>query len=71
VVVIKPSHEASNGEMVVAWLKQEEEATLKKFYLEGDQVRLQPANSTMSPIYSPAENVEVRGKVVTVLRKYG
>ena len=71
VVVIKPSHEANNGEMVVAWLKQEEEATLKKFYLEGDQVRLQPANSTMSPIYSPAENVEVRGKVVTVLRKYG
>ena len=71
VVVIKPAHDASNGEMVVAWLKDEEEATLKKFYQEGSRVRLQPANSTMSPIYSPAENVEVRGKVVTVLRKYG
>ena len=70
VVVIKPSHEATNGEMVVAWLKNEEEATLKKFYREGDQVRLQPANTTMSPIFSKAENVEVRGKVVTVLRKY-
>ena len=71
VVVIKPAQEASNGEMVVAWLKQEEEATLKKFYQEGELVRLQPANSAMTPIYCPAENVEVRGKVVTVLRKYG
>ena len=71
VVVVKPAQDAANGEMVVAWLKREEEATLKKFYQEGDQVRLQPANSTMSPIYCPAEDVEVRGKVVTVLRKYG
>ena len=71
VVVIKPAQDAANGDMVVAWLKEEEEATLKKFYQEGDRVRLQPANSAMSPIYCPANNVEVRGKVVTVLRKYG
>ncbi len=71
VVVIKPTNEAGDGEMVVAWLKDEAEATLKKFYREGERVRLQPANSTMSPIYCAAENVEVRGKVVTVLRKYG
>ena len=71
VVVIKPAQDAANGEMVVAWLKREEEATLKKFYQEGDQVRLQPANRDMSPIYFPAEDVEVRGKVVTVLRNYG
>ncbi len=70
VVIIKPGHEVANGEMVVAWLKQEEEATLKKFYLEGDRVRLQPANSQMAPIYSPADNVEVRGKVVSVMRKF-
>ena len=71
VVVIKPAREAVNGEMVVAWLRDEEEATLKKFYLEGEQVRLQPANSQMDPIYSPADNVEVHGKVVTVIRKFG
>lgn len=71
VVVIKPTSEAGNGDMVVAWIKDEEEATLKKIYHEGERVRLQPANSTMSPIYCDAENVEVRGKVVTVLRKYG
>ena len=70
VVVVKPSHEASNGDMVVAWLRNEEEATLKKFYLEGDRVRLQPANSQMSPIYCSADNVEVKGRVVTVLRKF-
>jgi len=33
-------------------------------------VRLQPANSQMEPIYSPADNVEVRGKVVSVMRKF-
>ncbi len=70
VVVIKPTSTARNGEMVVAWLKEEEEATLKKFYREGDQIRLQPANSTMEPIYADANNVEVRGRVVEVLRQF-
>ena len=66
-VIVKPTNQAANGEMVVAWLKKEEETTLKKFYAEGSQVRLQPANSTMDPIYSPAENVEIHGKVVSVI----
>ena len=69
VVIVKPVREATNGDMVVAWLKAEEEATLKKFYLEGDQVRLQPANSGMTPIYCPASNVEIHGKVVEVIRR--
>ena len=71
VVIIKPTRVANNGEMVVAWLKEEEETTLKKFYAEGSMVRLQPANSTMEPIYSPAENVEVHGRVVSVIRNLG
>ena len=71
VVIVKPVPQAANGEMVVAWLKDREEATLKKIYLEGDRVRLQPANSQMEPIYSPASNVEVHGKVVAVIRKFG
>jgi repressor LexA len=70
IVIVQAVQQAENGEMVVAWLKSEEEATLKKFYLEGDRVRLQPANSQMEPIYCSAANVEVRGKVVTVIRKY-
>ena len=71
VVIIKPSQIAEQGEMVVAWLKEEEEATLKKYYPEGGQVRLQPANSTMEAIYCSAGNVEIRGKVVSVIRKFG
>ena len=71
VVVVKPAEQAEYGEMVVAWLREEEEATLKKFYPEGSQVRLQPANSTMDPIYADADNVEIRGKVVSVIRKFG
>lgn len=70
VVVIKPTNTAHNGEMVVAWLHEQEEATLKKFYQEGDQVRLQPANSTMAPMFFDADNVEVRGRVVEVLRQF-
>jgi len=71
VVIIKPANDADDGDMVVAWLKSEEEATLKRFYQEGDQVRLQPANSQMNPIYCDAGNVEIRGKVVAVIRKFG
>ena len=68
VVIVAPSRDAANGDMVVAWLKAEEEATLKKFYLDGGQVRLQPANSQMAPIYCSADNVEVHGRVVGVIR---
>ena len=70
VVIIKPSQQAEPGEMVVAWLKNQEEATLKKFYPEGERIRLQPANSQMGPIYCDAGDVEVRGKVVAVIRKF-
>ena len=68
VVVVEPSQTASNGDMVVARLRLENETTLKRLYHEGEQVRLQPANSAMEPILSPADNVEVQGKVVGVIR---
>ena len=67
-VIPEPSLNANNGDMVAAWLKEQEEATLKRFYLEGDMVRLQPENTTMNPIMVPASNVAVRGKVVGVIR---
>ena len=70
IVIIQPAQQAANGEMVVAWLRDEEEATLKKYYLEGDTVRLQPDNSQMRPIYCAAGYVEVNGKVVSVIRKF-
>ena len=70
VVVIRPTQTAEQGDMVVAWLREEEEATLKKFYVEGGRVRLQPANSSMEPIYCDATNVDIKGKVVSVIRSY-
>jgi len=69
IVVFKSQPDAENGEMVAAWIKDRHETTLKKFYREGKQVRLQPANPTMGPMYFPAENVEVQGKVVMVIRE--
>ena len=68
VVVLKQQETCENGETVAVWLKDERETTLKRFYLEGDRVRLQPANTSMDPIYTAADNVEVQGRLVTVLR---
>ena len=70
VVLLQRQETAHPGEMVAAWLKEQGEATLKRFYPEGARVRLQPANSSMSPIYEDAENVEVQGVVVGVIRMY-
>lgn len=67
-VIMEPASEASDGEMVAAWLDGSEETTLKRFYIEGDMVRLQPENSTMQPIMVAAKDVSVRGKVVGVIR---
>ena len=71
VVIVQPVDEVQDGDMVVAWLQIEKEVTLKRLYREGDRIRLQPANSTMEPIYVDPENLEVHGKVVGVLRNMG
>ena len=67
-VLLEPASDASNGEMVAAWIDSKEETTLKRFYMEGDMVRLQPENETMEPIMVAAKDVSVRGKVVGVVR---
>ena len=67
-VLLEPITQPQNGDMVAAWLEDREEATLKHFYLEGDQVRLVPANSQMTPITVAATNVSVKGRVVGVVR---
>ena len=68
-VVIERRDSARNGEQVVALLDSGE-ATLKRFYKEGRNVRLQPANSTMQPKVVPADMVKVQGVVIGVLRSY-
>lgn len=68
-VLIEKATEARDGDIVVA-LVEGVETTLKRFYDEGSQIRLQPANSSMQPIFVPRENVSIQGKLLAVLRKY-
>ena len=69
IVILEQTASCDDGDMVAAWLKKENEATLKKFYREGDRVRLQPANSTMKPIFTSPDNVEIQGKVLATIGK--
>jgi repressor LexA len=70
IVILKSQQTCENGDTVAVWLEEERETTLKKFYLEdGNRVRLQPQNVTMDPIYTDASNVQVQGRLVTVLRQ--
>ena len=68
VVVVKPTNTVQDGDMVVAWLRQENSVTLKRIYKEHNRVRLQPANKTMRPIYVNPDNIEIQGIIVTVIR---
>lgn len=68
-VVVESRPVASDGETVVALIRGEE-ATLKKLYRRGSTVRLVPANSSMQPIEVPAGEVEIRGVVRGLLRRY-
>jgi repressor LexA len=68
-VLVERLKTAHNGDIVVAVVNRDD-ATLKRFYREGDNIRLQPSNVTMPPIIVPAESVEVQGRVIGVLRKY-
>ena len=70
IVLLEPVRQPENGDTVAAWIRSKEEATLKKFYLEGSRVRLQPANSQMKAIYVDAEDVEVYGRVLGVVRSF-
>jgi repressor LexA len=64
-VVVRPSDDADNGEIVVALIG--EEATVKRIYRESDHIRLQPENDEMDPILTT--EARVLGRVVGVFRK--
>jgi repressor LexA len=68
-VIVEDRKTAENGETVVALLSGSD-VTLKKFYRENGQIRLQPANPTIDPIVVPASQVQVQGVVIGVMRKY-
>jgi repressor LexA len=67
-IVVEARGEAPDGATVVALVRGE--ATVKKLYRERGRVRLAPANDRLAPIVARAEEVEVRGVVIAVLRRY-
>ena len=68
-VIVEDRKTAENGEMVIALLRSSD-VTLKKFYRDNGRVRLQPANPTVQPILVDADQVQIQGVVVGVMRKY-
>ncbi len=68
-VLVEKTNTARDGEIVVA-LVNGSDATLKRIYVEGSKIRLQPSNTAMQPIVVPAATVQVQGRVIGVLRKY-
>ena len=66
-VVIQHQQDAQNGDIVVAILPNGL-ATLKRIIFEKDRIRLEPANASMSPIFTT--HVKIQGKVVAVFRRY-
>jgi repressor LexA len=69
-ILVENTHEARDGDIVVA-LVRGSDTTLKRLYREpGNMIRLQPANASMSPIRVPAQEVQIQGRLLAVLRKY-
>jgi len=68
-VVVESREAADQGDTVVA-LIDGENVTLKKFYREGPQIRLQPANEALAPLVLDGSRVKIQGVVVSVMRKY-
>ena len=69
IVLLRYQETAENGQMVAARLRDENSVTLKKFYTEGNRVRLLPDDTAIAEIYTEASNVQIEGRVVGVLRQ--
>ena len=68
-VLVESRNVPREGEAVVALIRREE-TTLKRFYQDGGKVRLVPANPSLQPMEFPAEDVEIQGVVIGLLRRY-
>ena len=68
-IVVHRGIQADNGDIVVARVLGDS-ATVKRLYKEKDRIRLQPENSKMEPIYASYEDVEIIGKVISLIRRY-
>ena len=70
-IFVRKQNHAHTGEIVVAWI--EGEATVKRYYPEGDRIRFQPSNPAMDPIYVAADEfrqTHILGIVVGIYRQF-
>lgn len=67
-IIVRSTSDARNGDIVVAMIGDESEATVKRFFKESGKIRLQPENDNMEPIYS--DRVIVLGRVIALVREY-
>lgn len=70
IVLMGPADSVRNGDLIGAWLPEDDEMTLKRYFREGNMVRLQPnsPNPEHVPIVRPASQVSIQGKVLAVIR---
>jgi repressor LexA len=68
-IVLRKQEKVENGQMAAVWLLSEKTTTLKKVYIEGRKVRLQPANNLLTPQYLDPSEVKIQGRVIAILRK--
>lgn len=69
IVVVREQTTVENGEKAVAYLPDKDAVTLKRIFREKDKIKLVSANQKIKPFYET--NVEIQGKVVGVIRRYG
>lgn len=68
VIIVEKRESAENGQSVIALINNEQ-VTLKKFYIEKTGIRLQPANPDMEPIFLKNEEIQILGIVTGVIRQ--
>ena len=68
IILLQPTESVDDGEMAAVYLNSSNETTFKRVFREGPQVRLQPENATMEPLYAAANDVTVQGRFVGVVR---
>jgi SOS-response transcriptional repressor LexA len=67
VAIVRPQSECSDGDVVVA-LIDGGEATVKRFYRQKSRIKLQPANAAMEPLYVEPQRIQIRGRIVGIIR---
>lgn len=70
VLILEQTKRAKKGDMVIAHIKSSDTHTVKRFHQNGPKVTLQPDNKNLEPIIVDADDVEIQGRVIAVVRRY-